>query len=121
MKWPDMSIGLIRGSAALTLTDKNKKPLRNTDSERIRIFISMTIWAIWKARNMHTMNDSPAPPSETPKLMKTLLKDLITKSWNSTQFSPPELKKKKEERIKKLWKDGTIVTFDRGKPPNFDF
>jgi len=77
--------------------------------------------AIWKARNMQTMNDSSAPPSETPVLMKTLLKDLITKSWTSMNFSPPELREKKENRIKKRWKNDTIVKLEKGKAPIFDF
>jgi hypothetical protein len=35
------------------------------DSERLRILISMTIWAIWKSRNKNSINDQDVAPSET--------------------------------------------------------
>ena len=40
--WPDISIGLIRGAAAIAFENNHTK-----GSEWLRILISMTIWAIW--------------------------------------------------------------------------
>jgi len=50
--WPNISLGLIRGSAAISFEEDF-----NTDSERVRILISMTIWAIWKSINKNSIND----------------------------------------------------------------
>ena len=40
--WPNMSLGLISGSAAIS-SEKD----HNKDSERLQILISVTIWVIW--------------------------------------------------------------------------
>jgi len=45
-EWLALSLGLIRGSAVITFNDDC-----NSDSERLWILISMTLWAIWKSRN----------------------------------------------------------------------
>ena len=50
--WPNMSLRLIRGSAAISFENNHNK-----DSKRLRILISMTIWAIWKSRNKKAIND----------------------------------------------------------------
>ena len=44
-EWPNITLGLVRGAAALTFEDDF-----NRDSERLRILITMTIWAIWKSK-----------------------------------------------------------------------
>jgi len=50
--WPAISLGLIRGSAVITFNNDC-----NSDSERLWILISMTIWAICKSRNKNTINN----------------------------------------------------------------
>src|SRR5258708_6099165 len=47
--WPNTLLGLIRGAAAISFENDHSK-----DSERLRILISMTIWAIWKSRNKNS-------------------------------------------------------------------
>jgi len=44
--WPNISTGLIKCIAALSFKDNLSK-----DPERLRILISMRIWAIWRSRN----------------------------------------------------------------------
>ena len=44
-EWPNITLGLIRGAAALTFEDDFSR-----DSERLRILITMTIWAIRKSK-----------------------------------------------------------------------
>ena len=58
--WPNVSLGPIRGAAALSFEDDYRK-----DSERLRILISMTIWAIWKSRNKYSINDQDVASIET--------------------------------------------------------
>jgi hypothetical protein len=79
--WPDLSLGMIKGAAALSFEhDQNK------DSERLRILISMTVWAIWKTRNKNSINNQEVSTGEASEELVRLLKDLITKSRNATQF-----------------------------------
>jgi len=70
--WPNVTMGLIRGTMALTFEDNSSK-----DSERLQILILMTIWAIWKSRNKNTILDLEAVPSETRDTLKELIRDLI--------------------------------------------
>jgi hypothetical protein len=74
-------MGLIRGAAAISFENDY-----NRDSERLRILISMTIWAIWKSRNINTINIQDVVLTEAKDELERLLKDLITKSWNATRF-----------------------------------
>jgi len=60
---PDISTGLIKGTAALTFED-----------DLSRILISMTIWAIWTSKIKNSINDQDVDPSET----KVVLQDLLT-------------------------------------------
>ena len=48
--------------------------------------ISMTIWSIWKSRNENTINNWDVMLGETTGLLEELIRDLVRKSWNTTQF-----------------------------------
>ena len=71
----------IRGTAAISFKDDH-----NRDSKRLRILISMTIWAIWKSRNKNSINNQDVAVNETREVLKDLLSDLVRKSWNVTRF-----------------------------------
>src|SRR5258708_11180822 len=79
--WPNISLGLIRGAAAISFEDDHKK-----DSERLRTLISMTIWAIWKSRNKNSINDQDVGPNEADATLKELIRNKVRKSWNATRF-----------------------------------
>jgi uncharacterized Zn finger protein (UPF0148 family) len=96
--WPDIMLGLIRGAAALTLeADTNK------DSERLRILISMTIWAIWKSKLKISINDQGVAPNETTQILKESLSELARKSWDATRLMKGSKKENKQRALKKLW------------------
>jgi len=76
--WPNMTTDLIRGITAQSFKEDLTK-----DSERLRILVSMTIWAIWKSRNKNTIQDQVVTPNETRETLKELIRDIIRKSWNS--------------------------------------
>ena len=85
--WPPISVGLIRGLAALTFNkDYNK------DSERIRILIALTTWAIWKSKIKISMNDQDASPHETTQTLRDLILTLVRNSWNATCFMEEDRK-----------------------------
>jgi hypothetical protein len=79
--WPDVSLGLIRGATSFTFEGD-----LNNDPERLRILMSMIIWAIWKLRNKNSINDQDVAAGNARKELKGLIKDLIMKSWNATRF-----------------------------------
>ena len=62
--WPAISLGLIERSAAITFNNDH-----NSDSERLQIPISMTLWAIWKPRNKNSINNQDVVPNEVLKEM----------------------------------------------------
>ena len=66
--WPIVSLGLIRGATPLSFEDDYSK-----DSERLRILISMTIWAIWKSSNKNSINDQEVAAAETRETLKGLI------------------------------------------------
>ena len=79
--WPNISLGLIGGAAALSFERDYRK-----DSERLRILISMTIWAIWKPRNKYSINDQDVASIEIGETLKELIRELVRKSRNATRL-----------------------------------
>ena len=108
-------MGLIRGAPALTFQDDSSK-----DSERLRILISMTIWAIWKSRNKNTILNRETVPNETRDTLKELIKDLIRKSWNATRFMEGKWRLAWQHAIKTLWVDGRFTNFGPKAGPSVD-
>ena len=113
--WPDISIGLIRGAAAITFEDDHTK-----DSERLRILISMTIWAIWKSRNKNTINNQDVAPGEASSTLKELIRDLMRKSWNATRFLEGGRRMTRQRALRSLWADGHLIDFDPKTGPTVD-
>jgi hypothetical protein len=110
-----LSLGLIKGAAALSFEyDQNK------DSERLRILISMTIWAIWKTRNKNSTNNQEVSTGEVGEEQVRLLKDLITKSWNVTRFLGGR-RKNRQRALRALWAEMRLADFDPKTGPAFDF
>ena len=86
--WPIISLGLIRGAPAIGFeNDQNK------DSERLRILIALSVWAIWKSRNKSSINDQVVTPYETAETLKNVITDLVRKSWNATNLWKAELER----------------------------
>ena len=109
-------MGLIRGAAALTFDDDYSK-----DSERLRILITMTIWAIWKIRNKISINNQDVHPGETRDTLKDLIKDLVRKSWNATRFMEGDWRLIRQCELRTLWADKRFADFDLKKGPTVDF
>ena len=86
--WPNTSLGLIRGIPAFGFeNDPNK------DSERLRILVTLTVWAIWKSRNKSSINDQDISPNETAETLRNSITDLVRKSWNATKFMESRARK----------------------------
>ena len=114
-EWPNITIGLIKGTAALTYNDFSK------DAERLRILIPMTIWAIWKSKIKNSINNQDVAPNETSGVLKGLITDLITKNWNASYFLESDKKKTRQDDIKRLWAGGRFAMFDPLSNPILDF
>jgi len=113
--WPNISTGLIKGIVALPFEYDLSK-----DSERPRILISMTIWAIWKSRNKHSILDQDVASSETRAVLKELIRDLIRKRWNATRFMEGR-RSIRQRTIKTFWADGRFADFNPKTGPSVDF
>ena len=105
--WPDMNLGVIRGAAALSFEKDTSK-----DSERLKILISMTIWAIWKSKLKICIKDKDVTPNETAQLLRELITELITKSWNATRFLEEGRKVTRQRAIRRLWADDQLTKFN---------
>ncbi len=116
IEWPPITLGLIRGSAALTFEkDFNK------DSERLHILISMTTWAIWKSKIKNSINDQDVTTQETTQTLKGQISDLVRKSWNATRFMTEEMKANQQSDLRKLWAEGSLTNFGPRSGPIVDF
>ncbi len=93
----------------------------NKDSERLRILISMTIWAIWKSKIKNSINDQVVTLHETAQGLKELISDLIRKSWNTTCFMEEGMKASRRNDLKKLWADGSLTDLGCPTGPEVDF
>jgi len=105
--WPDINLGLIRGAAALTF-----EHAMNKDSERLRMLIATTVWAIWKSKMKISIQNQDVTPNETTQLLKGLLTDLVTKSWNATRFMEEGKRVRKQKKLRKLWAEEKLTKFD---------
>lgn len=119
--WPQLNIGTLRGIGALTTTDEQGKPSKDMSTERIRSIISITIWAIWKTRNNHAIQEKHTQTTDAKNLFIEILKENITKCWNALKFENERARSKKSIRLRKIWADGTIVNLEMGKAPTFGF
>ena len=79
--WLNISMGLIKGAPAMAFEHDNNK-----DSQRLKIFISLTTWVIWKSRNKSTMNNEEISTIEAKETLKNLVTDLVRRSWNMTKY-----------------------------------
>jgi hypothetical protein len=114
-KWPEISIGLIRGIGSFAMEDEPEKLKRNRDAERARILISTTVWTIWKARNQRAIQNIWTPASEPSKALRKTLSEYVTKSWNALQFKTSSKRKgKSERRLSELWGRHYQALFDAG-------
>jgi len=95
--WPAISLGLIKGTAAITFDGD-----RNRDSERVRILISMTIWAIRKSRNKKTINDQDVVPNETKETLKDMISNLVRNSWIATRSMEPTKRQVSQRKLRSL-------------------
>ena len=102
--WPDISIGLIRRAAVITFENDYSK-----DSERLRIVISMTLWARWKSRNKNTINDQDVAPGEASSTLKEHIRDLMR---NATRFLEGIRRMIRERALRTLWADGYLIDYD---------
>jgi len=117
--WPQTSIGLLAGSPAISLKERNGS---ESESKRMRIIIATTTWAIWKTRNKLTINDIPIRDTDAAELTKDLLTEMITKAWNATKLAKINAKEKKRNALMNLWGD-KLVSWPQseGKPLSFGF
>jgi len=113
--WPAISLGLIKGLAAVTFNDDC-----NSDYEGLRILISMTLWAIWKSRNKNTINNQGVVPKETIEILKEMISNLIRNSWIATKFMEPTRRMIRQRKLRFLWGDGGFVDFDANPYPTIN-
>jgi len=114
--WPTVSIGLIKGATALVFDNDY-----NRDSERLRILVLMTTWAIWKSRNKNAINNQNVSPNETKEVLKDLISSLIRNSWIETRFMVDKKKLTRQRQLRILWGDKRFADFDADPYPTVDF
>ena len=114
--WPNISLGLIRGTPAIRFENDSNK-----DSERIRILITLTVWTIWKSRNKSSINDQDVSPYETAENLRNIISDLVRKSWNATKFMEVKARKIQQQKLRTLWADKQFTNFNHIQGPTVDF
>lgn len=99
---PYPSIGLIRGSTAITLIDGTNTPA-HTDSTRMRLLVTITCWAIWKTRNNLAISNTPIERTDSAKLTREILQELLTRSYNSLRMRKMKSTRKKIDALLRAW------------------
>jgi len=93
----------------------------NKDSERLRLLIAMTVWAIWKSKIKISIQNQDVTPNETTQILKELLTDLVTKSWNATRLMEEGKRERKQKKLRKLWAEENLTKFDPLAGPQINF
>jgi len=114
--WPNITAGLIRGVPALSFKHDFSK-----DAERLRILITVTIWAIWKSRNKSAITNQDVAPSETSEILKELISDIVRKNWNVMHFMEGIRRSDRQHELCALWANKRLVDFNLKTGPNVDF
>jgi hypothetical protein len=110
--WSVITTGLIKGAPAIAFENDSNK-----DLERLRILISMSIWAIWKSRNKNTISDQDVARQEATKTLKGLQTDLVRKSWNAMRFMDGARRAIRQRYHRKLWADKRFADLDLKQVP----
>ena len=114
--WPNISMGLIKGAPAMAFEHDNNK-----DSQRLKILISLTTWAIWKSRNKSTMNNEEISTIEAKETLKNLVTDLVRRSWNATKYMEKRRKVMRQNELRSLWAEDRLTNFAHKQGPIVDF
>jgi hypothetical protein len=103
-EWPALSVGLLRGIGAIELKDESGKPLMTSDSKKLKILITASIWAIWKTRNRRSISNVHTAPEDSVKELLNILKDLSKKLANRTSLYTHEANKS-HKKSQTPWND----------------
>jgi len=85
------------------------------------MLIAMTVWAIWISKIKISIQNQDVTPNETTQLLKGLLTDLVTKSWNATHFMEESKRVRKQKKLRKLWAEEKLTKFDPLVGPQINF
>jgi len=85
------------------------------------MLIAMTVWAIWKSKIKISIQNQDVTPNETTQLLKGLLTDLVSKSWNATRLMEEGKKGRKQKKLRKLWAKKKLTKFDPLAGPQINF
>ena len=105
--WPNISMGLIKGVPALAYEDDSEK-----DSERLRMLISLTTWAIWKSGNKSSMNDQKVTTIEAGETLSNLISNLVRSSWNAARYMEGGRRLIQQSKLRSLWADKWLADLD---------
>jgi hypothetical protein len=120
--WPHIDIGIIWGIGAFRFSNGQGAIKHSTDSERFGTMAALAVWAIWKARNERAIcPERPTTAESASSILKEVLKDIIKKSWISTNFEPENRRQKCATKLTTLWGYNSVAVLERGKPPTFGF
>jgi len=81
----------------------------------------MTVWAIWKSKIKISIQNQDVTPNETTQILKGLLTDLVTKSWNATRFMEEGKRRRKQKKLRRLWAEEKLTKFDPLAGPQINF
>ena len=85
------------------------------------MLIALTVWAIWKSKIKISIQNQDVTPNETTQILKGLLTDLVTKSWNATRFMEEGKRRRKQKKLRKLWAKEKLTKFDPLAGPQINF
>ena len=111
-----MGHGLIKGAPAMAFEHDSNK-----DSQRLRILISLTTWAIWKCRNKSTMNNEEISIIDAKETLKNLVTDLVRRNWNATKHMEKRRREMRQKELRSLWAEDRLTNFAHKQGPIMDF
>jgi len=72
-------------------------------------------------KNKDLYSNQDVTPNETTQILKELLTDLVTKSWNATRFIEEGKRRRKQKKLRKLWAEEKLTKFDPLAGPQTNF
>ena len=67
------------------------------------------------------MNDQEVTTIKAKETLKSLVSDLVRKSWNATKFMESRRRQMRQKELRSLWADKRLSDFDLKTGPTVDY
>ena len=108
-EWTIPDISIVRGLGAINLRGSNKD-IKRGQVDLYRTLVSLTVWRIWRNRNMRIFQESNVSLESVKETITNEIKNQISVERECVRLEPREKRAKLTEQFKSKW--GKLIEID---------